>query len=398
MNLSQRLLQLRNQSGQETVTNSNWGNTSDLMQRVRLARANALNKPEKMLDENSLAQQLKGDVISPGLIRIENWIELNRLHDCYEASADKPIQHVDQIDNWDQLLFVDTETTGLSTASGTLVFILGAAEIVDGKLRLEQMLITKISAETELLAWFNRKIATKSHLVSYNGKSFDVPLLATRYRMARSKSDLLQKQHIDLLHWIRRCHRKHMRDCRLPTAEQHCLGFTRKDDLPGSEAPNVWQEMLRFANVNRVEPLVQHHAWDVISLTGLLHYVESVLGKQREGQLDYSLVAKHYINSQQETKAKQLLERNKAQLDAEALYLLSHIYRREEQWNKAVEIWQQLVQINFVPAFECLAKNYEHREKQYDIALIYTERLISLERDSRHETRRQRLIAKVKKV
>lgn len=390
-NLTQRLTQLRKQSGEKVTNPAAWGQEADLLQRVRLARAKATQQSQPILDEQALARQLNGEVITPGLIHIETWLPINELHGCYNAELEHSIRQIANVNELQDLLFVDTETTGLSSAAGTLVFLLGAAEVDGTQLRLEQMLLTQVSAEQAMLDWFNRKCQTKTHLVSYNGKSFDVPLLATRFRMARLASDLLEKSHIDLLHWIRRCHKQHMPDCRLPSAEQHCLGFTRSDDLPGSEAPFVWQEMLRFGQTHRVQPLVQHHAWDIISLLGLLHYVETALMCENPSELDYARLAKHLLQNQQTRQAKELLENNLNTLDNDALFTLSQIYRREQQWQAAVELWHGLHDQGYLPATECLAKYYEHNEKDINHALAYTEILVNREGDIDHLHRKQRL-------
>ena len=100
-------------------------------------------------------------------------------------------------------IVLDTETTGLSSATGTLVFLIGIAVVSGENLILEQMLLTRIDAEKYMLEWLNKKCFDKTHFISYNGKSFDIPLLENRFRMNRIKSHLCQ-HHIDLLHWIRR--------------------------------------------------------------------------------------------------------------------------------------------------------------------------------------------------
>ncbi len=404
LTLSRRLTQLRKQAGQpdqarqEQAVPVMWGSEKNLVDRVRLARANALGKPRQVLDDNSLAQQFGGEVFQPGLILFQSKHPLDALHGHYNATLSNGIQQTEILPNIETLLFVDTETTGLSSATGTMVFLLGAAEIKDNYLLLEQMLLTQPGAEKQLLEWFSIKCEDKSHLVSYNGKSFDIPLLNTRYQMSRMKNDLSDKAHIDLLHWVRRCHRRQMADCRLPSAEKFCLEFSRIDDMPGSEAPMVWQEMLRFANTSRLKPLLQHHAWDIVSLVGLLHYVEKQLSNPQLIELDYVSMANYYLQSNQCNKAQAILQNNISKLDDNARFMLAKLLRKDGQWGAAVMLWQQLHATGYLAATESLAKYYEHKLKEYATALSLTQLLMTLENKSEHNNRLVRLRRKLDRV
>ncbi len=402
-NLGQRLTQLRKQSGgnlqsarklvaKQQLVNAQ--NKTSLKEKLNFARPK---QNKKQIDDQAIADLLGGTVLKQGLVLIRREIPLNKLHSTYDASFanNESVELLSKV-NVDQCLFVDTETTGLSSAAGTLVFLLGAGQIKENIFVLEQILLTRFSAEKDMLIWFNQKCQNKSHLVSYNGKSFDVPLLTTRYRMNQISSDLLFKKHIDLLHWIRRLHKQALTDCRLPSAEEYCLGFQRKNDLPGSEAPSVWQELIKQGNTNRLKPLIQHHAWDVISLVGLLHHVNHNLVNENVSAFSTLTTAKFFFNNQQIEKAKKLLENDYNQLQTEGLFLLSLIYRRQKKWHLAVNIWQQLSETKFVPAIENLAKYFEHKARDYQSAIDSTNLLLEIKPETEYLARLDRLEKKLR--
>ena len=137
----------------------------------------------------------------------------------------------------DGLLFLDTETTGLAGGTGTLPFMVCLARIQAEQLQLGQWILTGFSGEAALLETVGSWIKPAAHLVSYNGKSFDVPLLVTRYRLARQADPFANKAHIDLLHLTRRACGHGWEDCRLQTAERLLLGFMRENDFPSHLIP-----------------------------------------------------------------------------------------------------------------------------------------------------------------
>ena len=169
-----------------------------------------------------------------------------------------------------RLLHFDTETTGLAGGTGTRAFMIGAADWQGGRLRLRQLTITTMAAEPPMLRTFAEWLAPDSVLVSYNGKCYDAPLLATRYRLARLANPLAGLDHLDLLHPVRRHWKGQWENCRLATAERQLLGVLREDDLPGSEAPAAWLTYLRGGPATNLRRVAAHNAQDLKSLAGVL--------------------------------------------------------------------------------------------------------------------------------
>src|SRR6185503_17108244 len=142
------------------------------------------------------------------------------------------------------IITIDTETTGLATAAGTLAFLVGVGEWRDGRLRVSQFLVPDHSAEPALLDALAAAIPADALLVTYNGRSFDWPLLIARYRLHRRDPPPLGG-HVDLLHLARRLWKHRLGNARLATVEQAICRVQRSDDLPGALIPDRYFTYLR---------------------------------------------------------------------------------------------------------------------------------------------------------
>jgi len=176
----------------------------------------------------------------------------------------------DSVDPRD-LLFFDTETTGLAGGTGTRAFMVGAADFHrhpdhgDG-LRVRQLLIATMAAEADMLRAFAGWLSPRTVLASYNGRCYDAPLLKTRYRLARLPDPLRDLAHADLLFPARRRWRGRWADCRLATIEREALGVARDDDLPGAQAPAAWLRFLRGGSSSQLKRVAAHNHQDVVTL------------------------------------------------------------------------------------------------------------------------------------
>lgn len=169
-----------------------------------------------------------------------------------------------------QLLHFDTETTGLSGGAGTRAFMIGVADWPDQRLRVRQLYIATLAAEPAMLRTFAQWLDPGQVLVSYNGRCYDAPLLATRYRLARLPNPLQGLRHLDLLFPVRRRYRGVWENCRLATIERQLLGVLREDDLPGSEAPRAWRDYLTRGDARNLRRVLAHNDQDVVTLAQLL--------------------------------------------------------------------------------------------------------------------------------
>ena len=210
MELSQRLTLLRRQSGalQTTEAPPTFHPPDSVEERLqRLRGASAGGTPHPSRDEH-VAGLLQGERVAEGLIVIERRIPLSHQHGKGPLTPITTLQHprppVGQALPAEQLVFLDTETTGLAGGTGTVAFLLGVGRIDGDELRLRQFFLTGFRGEAALLQEAAAWTAGRPYLVTFNGKSFDVPLLATRYRLARLPDPFAALHHVDLFHPTRR--------------------------------------------------------------------------------------------------------------------------------------------------------------------------------------------------
>ncbi len=216
-------------------------------------------------------RSLPGEEIAPGLRMIQSHVPLAI------PDAALPLAFARREDAVDprSLLFFDTETTGLAGGTGTRAFMIGAADWHrdpahgDG-LRIRQLMITTLAAESSMLEAFAQWLAPHTVLSSYNGRCYDSPLLKTRYRLARMADPITRLDHIDLLFPTRRRYRGTWENCRLATIERELLKIVREDDLPGSEAPAAWLGYLRGGSARNLRRVAAHNHQDVVTLARLM--------------------------------------------------------------------------------------------------------------------------------
>ena len=172
-------------------------------------------------------------------------------------------------------LYIDTETTGLGGA-GAMVFLAGTARFDGTLLRLRQYVLPSPEFEGGLLGGLAEDLQSAGALVSYNGKSFDLPMLETRYILSRTRPSFRQLPHLDLLHPNRRLFRGQFDSHRLVRLEVELLGFERESDCPSSEVPERYFRFQRTGDPTWLLPVLRHNAWDVLSLVALAAHLSAV--------------------------------------------------------------------------------------------------------------------------
>ena len=170
----------------------------------------------------------------------------------------------------ERLVCFDTETTGLAGGVGTKAFMIGTASWRDGTIVTRQLYLTALVGEARMLEMFAQTLPVDPVFVSYNGRSYDTPLLKGRYRLHRQAHPFEDRPHVDLLYPTRRAYRGVWENCRLQTIERNLLGIVRDDDLPGCEAPAAWLAFLRGQSSMNLARVLDHNRQDVITLTCLL--------------------------------------------------------------------------------------------------------------------------------
>jgi uncharacterized protein YprB with RNaseH-like and TPR domain len=165
--------------------------------------------------------------------------------------------------------YVDTETTGLSGGSGTLVFAAAVARPIECGLRVAQLFLPQPGMEAAFLHALCNELEPAEAIATFNGASFDLPLLRTRWVMARMPGELSEMPHVDLLTLVRALYRHRLESCTLRMVEARVLGYERNDPIPSSLVPNAYFDYLRTGSLEFLEAALEHNRLDVISLVHL---------------------------------------------------------------------------------------------------------------------------------
>lgn len=289
------------------------------------------------------------------------------------------------------LLFIDLETTGLAGGAGTYAFLVGCAALERHGLRVRQLLLPGYQHERTLLAEVEALVRETAGLVSYNGKTFDVPVLETRFQFNRLTPPFDGVGHVDMLHTARRFWRgsaapgawPESDSCRLTVLERTLLGVRRIGDVPGFEIPARYFEFMRSGDAAPLEPVLEHNRLDLVSLallTGravrLLAGAPASCASARE-----SLAAGRLLERAGQLEPAERCYRDAAaracgergadavQVRAEALRALAIRCRRDRRHDEAADAWRGVVLDRRAPAairreaLEALAIHFEHRER-----------------------------------
>lgn len=293
------------------------------------------------------------------------------------------------------LLYVDTETTGLAGGTGTVPFLVGAAYFEEGTLVLEQLLLRQLGEEAPILERFLALVTRASGLVSYNGKSFDLPLIRTRLVLSRLPP-LPEKPHVDLVHLARRVHGKRLGACKLTTVEEKVLGFVREGDIPGGEVVQRFRHFLRTGDEGALVAVVDHNAWDIVALASLLGLYGAPLGSMHAA--DLVGVSRTLRRSRDFEAASTVAEAAVTEGGgAAALVERAEVLRARGERDRAIlDLEAALAQVDDRDARLSLAKLFEHHARAPEAALALLSQPTN-EADDAHRRRVARLEAKVGK-
>ena len=255
-------------------------------------------------------------------------------------------------------------------------------------------MLSRFTAEAALLRLFAAALSPDDRLISYNGKSYDLPLLITRFRMQAMAHPFAGLPHLDLLHPVRRLFSSRWADCRLISLEQNLLGFRRVDDLPGSEAPAAWFSYMRFGHAAALLKVVEHNRQDIVSLAVAHSALAHAIDAPRSFNVDLHALAR-WLAEGSEDQARTLLQSHQSVLCDQGRRFLARLLRRAGHWPQAVAVWESLAARGCSDSMECLAKYHEHISKDLAAARHCCEHLPHA---AVHEQRRRRIEAKLHKL
>ncbi|MFB9330445.1 ribonuclease H-like domain-containing protein [Paenibacillus aurantiacus] len=293
----------------------------------------------------------------------------------------------------ERMLFLDLETTGLGVGTGNVPFMVGLGFIEGNAYVVQQMLIRHPAEERAMLRYLSEKLPTYSHLVTYNGRTFDWPVLAGRFILNGFRDFRWEPNHIDLLHPSRSIWRNTLVSCKLSHVEEERLGIEREDDVPGSMAPAIYFQFLADGNPKPLLGVFRHNEIDMVSLAALVIRFGHLLSGAMGGRLAYP------EGAEEQLRTGLWLERMGQSAEAAALYarfessgkadprLMLQLAERDKKygnWPRAVLLWQQVAAAmaeHALPSWEAhieLAMYHEHRTKQPQLALAFTESALEL--------------------
>lgn len=282
-------------------------------------------------------------------------------------------------------VFIDLETTGLSGGAGTVAFLVGCGYFDMGAFQVRQFLLTSHSGERALLSAVAEFFDEADLIVTYNGKTFDVPVMETRWLFHRMEMPLDGVPHFDMLHSARRLWKKQDTDpcCRLATLERRLFDVRRVGDVPGLDIPSRFFGFVRSGDPRPLEPVLEHNRIDLVSLAAVTARALHLARVGRDACRDCAEAlalgrvferADHV--SRAEACYRRAAESPESSIRAEALFHLAVRLRRDRRFVDAAEIWRELVEFTApgsmrygrlgelrLVAVEALAIHQEHRAR-----------------------------------
>ena len=307
--------------------------------------------------------------------------------------------------------FLDTETTGLAGGTGTYAFLIGVGSIDASGFRLRQFFMRDYGEEASLLYRLAEYLALFDVLITYNGKAYDQPLLETRFRMVRSRHPFDRMEHLDLLFGARRLWKLRLESCRLVDLENRVLGVERNGDLPGSLIPYCYFDYLRSRQAMPLIPIFDHNATDILSLACLTAIVPFAFRTGEGRPLGHGLrhgadligLGRWMLQAERQEEALELFHRALEMglpddLLFRTMWDIGCMQKRLGRSDLALAMVTELAAARNpyrVRALEELAKHYEHRERNYPMALEMTRAALAVEDSPQIRRRVERLKARV---
>ena len=301
-------------------------------------------------------------------------------------ARDERLANVD----FQRMAFIDTETTGLAGGTGTYAFLVGVGVFKEDGFAIHQFFMRDYDEEPAMLHALGELLDGLEAVVSFNGKSFDLPLLETRFIMARQLPRLVEAPHLDLLPAARRFWKYRLDSCALSSLETEILGVQRtQDDVPGWLIPGLYVDYARSGDAREMPRIFYHNAVDILSLVTLAARMCELLSLPLPADVElpaedlYGL-ARLLHDLGQSDRAEAAFEQ--AALTSlgrpvreMAMRDLAYLLKRQERREEALPWWQELVESeSAVYACEELAKHYEWHDGDLSQAITWTERGIVL--------------------
>ncbi len=316
----------------------------------------------------------------------EHTIQLDSLYGVERTTLDE-IRACDPAftgESWSpyRLLFLDTETTGLSGGAGTVAFEIGLGWIEPRRMVVRQYVMRDYHEEAAMLSEIAGLFRRFDTVVSFNGKSFDLPLLESRMMMNRIRMPVTAWTQFDLLHAARRVYKLRLGKCNLARLEEAVFDRAREDDLPGAMVPQRYFDYLKTKEFALLEDVLAHNLQDVVSLAQLTGHLCAVFRDPTtlSHPEDMLGVGKTLLRTGCREKGRECLRIvGCSSLGAQAHMHLSLSYKKERDWAQALSSWQEMIARGEGGAWPYIeaAKYYEHVARDEEKALFYATHALS---------------------
>lgn len=282
-----------------------------------------------------------------------------------------------------ELLFLDTETTGLSGGAGTIAFLIGTGRFEGDAFVVRQYLMRDYDEEGFLLRRVAHDLANCRALITFNGRTFDMPLIASRFIMQRMRVDCDAIPHADLLHTARRVWKMRLRGCSLSALENRIYNEPRVDDLPGALVPQRYFDYLKTKDFSLLEDVLRHNALDIYSLSRLLYTLSDLHADPLSAHFEQDIFS---LGRVMEKRGRMQDARmcyralDQGSLSALSRNRLADSLRRERGYGEAAAIYERMIACHQGGAapYVALAKLCEHRLGDIPRALMLSQTALSL--------------------
>lgn len=283
----------------------------------------------------------------------------------------------------EDILFLDTETTGLSGGVGTIAFQIGVGYFTASEFVVEQFLMHDYPEEAEMLRLLDGLMQRFTIICTFNGRTFDVPLLKSRFLMNRIPGNHIPEIHADVLYPARRLWKLRLKNCRLSNLEEQLLHVQRDDDLPGALVPQTYFQYLKDGNFDPLVKILEHNKQDIVSLAQLFYFMCKQVDQPEEitEAEDLFSLAKALEKRGNREKAMKCYRLSAANgMTSESYQAMARIEKRDGNCEAAIKLYQAMLSQNKEPATACeaLAKIYEHQLKDISKAISYTRQALLL--------------------
>jgi hypothetical protein len=315
-------------------------------------------------------------------------------------------------------VFLDIETTGLSGGAGTVAFLVGCGWFDLGAFQMRQFLLPAYAAERALLAAVAASVAPADLIVTFNGKTFDLPLMETRWLFHRMAMPLADKPHFDMLHPARRLWRRREDEagCSLTSLECDLFGVRRRGDVPGFEIPSRYFRFLRTGDPSPLEAVLEHNRLDLVSLAAITARAAALAARGvaacRDGRERLALgrvLERAMRGAEADACYTQAAEDADPGVRAEAFCRLALRHRRARRHGEAAEAWQQILLLGDHAAAlkgcatvarlarEALAVHKEHRVRDLDGARALARAALAMRQSPRQREALQHRLGRLER-